>query len=231
MFRSSEREYTTIGEVVEELRKDFPDLSISKVRYLEEEGLIKPERTPGGYRKFKAEDVNRIGTILRLQKDKFLPLNVIKSKLKSGSFNEETYSEMPEESAPALDNSKKVKIDDVANIVDLSFEEVKVLETYNILQPEETEEGKVYNSIDVRVMQLVKELASFGIEPRHIRFYENFAEREASFFQQILLPSFKQKGEESKTKALEELSVLTKLTQELKFLLLQKSVKNYFQTS
>ncbi|MDO8885326.1 MerR family transcriptional regulator [Candidatus Oleimmundimicrobium sp.] len=237
MFRSSERDYATISEVVKELRKDYPDLSISKVRYLEEEGLIKPERTSGGYRKFKPVDVDKLRTILRLQKDNFLPLNIIKSKLKSLSFGKEVYSDTAENLASSLDEEtiyqeqKGVKIDDVPNISNLSFEEIKRLETYNILQPEETEEGKVYSSVDVKIMKIVKQLADFGIEPRHIRFYENFAEREASFYQQILLPSFKQKSEEGKIKAMEELSALIKLTQELKNLLLQKSIKNYFQTS
>jgi len=231
VFRSSERNYVTIGEVVEELRKEFPDLSISKVRYLEEEGLVKPGRTPGGYRKFSERDVRQLQKILKLQKEKYLPLSVIKIMLKTTSFDEEIKLTEPEDITPSFNSSKKTKVDDIAKTTDLSLEEVEDLENYNILQPQETEEGKVYDSIDMGIMQIVKKLSDYGIEPRHLRFYESFAEREASFFQQILLSSFKQKSEEGRKKAMEELAALTELTHKLKFLFLQKSIRNYFNIS
>jgi len=231
VFRSSERNYATIGEVVEELRKEFPGLSISKVRYLEEEGLVKPERTPGGYRKFSNGDVRQLQKILKLQKEKYLPLSVIKIMLKTTSFDEEIKLTESEDIAPSFNSSKKTKVDDIAKTTDLSLEEIENLENYNILQPQETEEGKVYDSLDTGIMQIVKKLSDYGIEPRHLRFYESFAEREASFFQQILLSSFKQKSEEGRKKAMEELAALTKLTHKLKFLLLQKSIRNYFNIS
>ncbi len=231
MFRSSERNYATIGEVVEELRKEFPGLSISKVRYLEEEGLVKPERTSGGYRKFSNGDVRQLQKILKLQKEKYLPLSVIKIMLKTTSFDEEIKLTESEDIAPSFNSSKKTKVDDIAKTTDLSLEEIENLENYNILQPQETEEGKVYDSLDTGIMQIVKKLSDYGIEPRHLRFYESFAEREASFFQQILLSSFKQKSEEGRKKAMEELAALTKLTHKLKFLLLQKSIRNYFNIS
>jgi len=231
VFRSSERNYATIGEVVEELRKEFPGLSISKVRYLEEEGLVKPERTSGGYRKFSNGDVRQLQKILKLQKEKYLPLSVIKIMLKTTSFDEEIKLTESEDIAPSFNSSKKTKVDDIAKTTDLSLEEIENLENYNILQPQETEEGKVYDSLDTGIMQIVKKLSDYGIEPRHLRFYESFAEREASFFQQILLSSFKQKSEEGRKKAMEELAALTKLTHKLKFLLLQKSIRNYFNIS
>jgi len=227
----SDRDYATIGEVVEELRGEFPGISISKVRYLEEEGLISPERTDGGYRKFKEKDYNQLKGILKLQRDKYLPLSVIKTKIKSRFFEEELKLTEEESLAQPLDDFQKVKIDDVPQITSVSIEEIEKLENYNIIQHEESEKGKVYASIDLKIMKLVKKLESYGIEPRHLRFYENFAEREASFFQQILLSSFMQKSDEGKKKALEELTGLTKITQELKSLLLQKSIRNYFHIS
>src|SRR5688572_8657575 len=89
------RDYMSIGEVLDSIKADFPDISISKIRFLESEGLISPERTPSGYRKFYDGDVARLRYILSLQRDQFLPLRVIKDKLRDADSNGGTYPTEP----------------------------------------------------------------------------------------------------------------------------------------
>ena len=100
---SRSRDYLSIGEVLEEVRADFPDISISKIRFLESEGLIEPERTPSGYRKFFPKDVDRLRYILSLQRDQFLPLKVIKDRISSGSNGGVAPASAPVPGGVALD--------------------------------------------------------------------------------------------------------------------------------
>jgi DNA-binding transcriptional MerR regulator len=101
----SGREYMTIGEVVEHLAESYPDLTISKVRFLEDEGLVSPERTGGGYRKFHPADVTRIELVLRLQRDNFMPLAVIREKLK-----EVDKGRVPPELQPSVSRAEAIQL-------------------------------------------------------------------------------------------------------------------------
>ncbi|MDI6688988.1 MAG: MerR family transcriptional regulator [Actinomycetota bacterium] len=225
-----ERNYMTIGEVVSRLKDKFPGLSISKVRYLEEEGLIKPERTKGGYRKFSEENIKRLETILRLQKKKFLPLDVIRERLRLLDKGESLpeFEEVPLTECYPFPEETQVSLEDVSQLAGLSTDEIKDLESFGIVKPKQTEEGRIFSSLDVNIMRIARSLSRYGIEPRHLRMYENFAEREASFFQQILLPTLKQKSPEGRERTIERLSELVKLSEEFKRLVLQKTLRCYF---
>ncbi|MDI6799165.1 MAG: MerR family transcriptional regulator [Actinomycetota bacterium] len=225
MLGSTDRDYATIGEVVEELKREFPALSISKIRYLEEEGLINPKRTSGGYRKFSTKDVERIRTILRLQKEKFLPLSVIKSQLKV-FLKTENYPRTHPKVEKAFDTEMSLK--KAAKSLNISDPEIETLKDYKIIQPVETEEGNVLGSIDLSIMKLVKKLENYGMEPRHIRFLENTIERELSFYQQIFPSSMMQKGDKGRKRALGDFSNFITMTQDLKDLLLKKSIKSNY---
>lgn len=225
MLGSTDRDYATIGEVVEELKREFPALSISKIRYLEEEGLINPKRTSGGYRKFSTKDVERIQTILRLQKEKFLPLSVIKSQLKI-FLKTENFPRTQLGAEKVFEDEMSLKKADES--LKLSDPEIKTIKDYKIIQAAETEEGNISDSVDLTIMKLVKELENYGMEPRHIRFLENAIEREIFFYQQIFPSNIMQKGDKGKKRLLGDFSGFISMTQDLKDLLLKKSIKSNY---
>lgn len=213
-----------IGEVVQRLQVRFPEITISKIRYLEEEGLISPERSRGGYRYFSKEDVKRLETILKLQKEHFLPLTAIKRKLETTDVESKEISPFiwEKDKGPLYSGEsflKKTK---------LSSEVINLLEEFKLLLPKETEKGKVYNSQDVKVASLFRELSKFGLEPRHLKLFESFAEREVNIFWQILSPLYQAKTPEKWRKIREKLLELVNRTHQLKDIFFKKHLRDYF---
>ncbi len=232
---SSKRDYLTIGEVVDHLKPRYPDLSISKIRYYEEEKLIRPERTPGGYRKFRKEDVQRLELALRLQKEKYLPLNVIRQNLDMMDMGQLTpeVKQLANTNHDALITSDDgpVPTEKAIGSIGISPETAKMLENFGIIQPVKTSEGKCYNSIDIRLMIIAREMARYGIEARHLRMYSTLAEKESTLFQQILYPIVRQKSDDKSQRIQEVLEILSDLSNQLKALLLEKKVKEYLQVT
>lgn len=229
----SRRDYLTIGEVVELLKTRYPDLSISKIRYYEAENLIRPERTTGGYRKFREDDVQRLELALRLQRERYLPLNVIRQNLDMMDMGQIT---------PEIENlSKTDNIDDSSteddpvptekaiNSIGIAPEAAKMLENFGIITPVKTSEGRCFTSTDIKLMMIAKEMAKYGIEPRHLRMYSSLAEKESALFQQILYPIIRHKGEDKDQRLIEVLEILRELSNQMKSLLLKKKVKAFLQ--
>lgn len=190
---SRSRDYLSIGEVLESVRHDFPDVSISKIRFLEAEGLIAPERTPSGYRKFYDGDLARLRYILSLQRDQFLPLKVIRERLDQVDSNGAGLpaveaptgrGDAPTSSPPIVGGVQmsRAELVDAAGLTDM---ELRGLEDYGILRRVDDE---TFDESDLIVARTAKKLLGYGIEPRHLRMYRQFAEREAAFFEQIVTP-------------------------------------------
>jgi len=231
----SSRDYLTIGEVVNQLKPRYPDLSISKIRYYEEENLIKPERTAGGYRKFRKEDLQRLELALRLQKEKYLPLNVIRQNLDMMDMGQLTpevkqLSKDTEQLNLAQDD-EPVPIDKAISSIGIAPETAKMLENFGIIKMIKTSEGKCYSSEDIKIMIVARELAKYGIEPRHLRLYSTFAEKESTLFQQILYPMMRQKGDDKNQRIKESLENLSELSDQLKTLLLKKRVSEFLKAT
>lgn len=228
------RDYLTIGEVVERLVPTYPDLTISKVRFLEDEGLISPDRTAGGYRKYHPADVQRLELVLRLQKDHFMPLAVIRDKL-----DDLDKGKMPPELKPALDHAEAmalpleeaetVPLDRVPDILGLPTAFIRELASFGIVSLVQGERGEELAGPDVSIAHTCWDLRRFGIEPRHMRMYETFAEREAAFFQQILMPAMRHKTPEARQKLVETLVDLMGKTGELKEHMLRRAVGRLFE--
>jgi DNA-binding transcriptional MerR regulator len=224
----------TIGEVVERLSNTYPGLSISKIRFLEEEGLVTPERTPGGYRKFTQADLARIEMILRLQKEHFLPLAVIAEKLEDVDRGrtppELRGSGEPGETTPLpLDEVPSVPIDDVPAALGLPASFIEELVEFGLVTLEDEDGQRVLGGDDVSVAHACWDLRRFGVEPRHLRMYETFAEREATLFSQILMPAFRHRTPETRQKLIDTLSELTQLTSDLKTHLLRRALGTTFE--
>lgn len=225
--------YMSIGTVVDMLTKEWPDLTISKIRFLEDEGLIDPKRTRGGYRRFSEADVERLRMILLLQKERYLPLKVIKDELKKVSTGRLSAADVigeagaKVEAAQALeDTGKRMTVEEAVEVSGLTLKEIRDLEAYGLVSSEPGEKGIVYSPSNVKVMHLVRSLAKHGIEARHLKMYQSFAERESSLLTQIVMPILKQKSEEAKMEAVSTLSELAALSGELRQALLDNNLRD-----
>jgi DNA-binding transcriptional MerR regulator len=230
----SARDYLTIGEVVRRLEGSYPNLSISKIRFLEEEGLVTPERTAGGYRKFSPSDVQRVDMILKLQRDHFLPLAVIREKLVDfdrGRVPAEFARGLGTVAEPLVvsEDDTPVPVDEVQSALGIPVSFVRELMEFGLVVPSVEDGREVLPRADVLIVHAAWDLRRFGIEPRHLRMYETFAERESAFFQQILMPAFRHKTADTKTKLGETLGELGDMTDELKNRLLQRALGRVFE--
>lgn len=229
------RDYMTIGEVVERLGAVYSDVSISKIRFLEDEGLVTPERTPGGYRKFTAADVARLELVLRLQRDHFLPLAVIREKLADfdrGRIPPELRQSVPTVAEPIalpLDEAQTLPLDEAPTALGVPVSFIRELAEFGLVELVKGESGDEIPRPDTAIVHATWDLRRFGVEPRHLRMYETFADREAAFFSQILMPSFMHRTPETRQKLVEALSELTSLTDELKGRLLRRALGRVFE--
>lgn len=198
--------YLTIGKVVSKLQEQYPDLSVSKVRYLEDEGLLTPSRTPGGYRLYSARDIQRLETILYLQKSRFLPLSVIKDELdgnKGGmdSTPEDGCEATSDSVDPTLSVSPEAErelhpIDRIPEVAGVPISLVRKLADCSIIKLVKSPAGRdLVRGSDLRLIRACSELARFGIEPKNLRQYLAAANREIPMFEQALASLSRHQGE------------------------------------
>jgi DNA-binding transcriptional MerR regulator len=228
------RDYLTIGGLVESLVPAHPDLTISKVRFLEDEGLVTPERTAGGYRKFSTSDVARVDLILRLQKEHFLPLAVIREKLKDldkGKIPEEIRPMVtrPEAVASVFESGDAVPLESVPSSLGFPTSFVRELAEFGLVRIVSGEKGEELPRGDVQIAHTCWDMRGYGIEPRHLRVFATAAEREAALFEQILLPGYRNRTPETRQKLLETLGELMRLTDELRRDLAKRAVSGTFE--
>ena len=213
----------TIGAVCECLRTEFPDISISKIRYLEDQGLLTPKRTRGGYRLFSDEDVERLETILRLQRDEFLPLRVIKQSLAMPG------SERTKRRAQSLrepDVEDEVDIGELCERAGISVELARQLEEFGLLQPRIEAGDRLYREGDVDVAIACSRLARFGIDARHLRAFRTAAGRQSALLEQLVAPALRSRNPERRKSALDDLETLAAVSQELAQLLFMRDLRH-----
>src|SRR3712207_4000751 len=162
---------STIGAVCRRLKSDFPDISISKIRYLEDQGLLTPKRTQGGYRLFGEEDIERLQTILRLQRDEFLPLRVIRQELASPAAKDRKRRRKSALAGAEDDVDLAVLCERAA----ITREVARELEEYGVLAPRSSGGEKRYAESDVDIASACGRLARYGIAPRHLRAFRTAA--------------------------------------------------------
>ena len=207
------RAYLSIGEVLGKLRGDFPDVTISKIRFLESEGLIEPQRTPSGYRKFTTTDLERLRYVLLAQRDQYLPLKVIKENLDAldrGLQPAQNPGAAPTPRLASVDGSiapsafieqseLRLSRDELLSSSGISEEQLVELEGYGLIQIK----GRHYDGDALTVAKVVAEIAAFGIEGRHLRAFKTAADREVGLVEQVITPLMRQKNPESKARAQE----------------------------
>lgn len=176
----------TISRVISLLKKHYPDIAASKLRYLEDEGLLQPARTPKGYRVYSEEDVRRIETILHMQHDEFLPLSVIKERLDNGGASL-TFSEYGESVLATTAAQKAVPINEVSELLSVDSSFITQLDDAGVIHIHKSNQGRLLiNPAYYDLIRLAKQLSSYGIEPRNLRSFVNAANRKAVLIEQAL---------------------------------------------
>ena len=229
----------TIGAVCKALRQEFPDISISKIRYLEDQKLLEPRRTPGGYRLYAHTDVARLRTILRMQRDEFLPLRVIRQELASGRMDGGEAT-VPTPSPEAVDGGARPRrrpsmsvtgggalytLEDVLEDTRAESSMIAELEEYGVIKGEHRAGTKYFDETEREIIRAVTELARYGVGGRNLRAFRTSADREAALLQQILAPALRSRNVERRKEAVEALENLAAVTTHLKHLLLIRDLR------
>jgi DNA-binding transcriptional MerR regulator len=273
------RGHLSIGEVLSLLQAEFPDITISKIRFLESQGLIDPERTPSGYRKFYEADITRLRWILQQQRENFLPLKVIKERLEAGELDEigdgaggaatgspasgpslpaelalaPSAEPLPAPPAPDPDagrgaaraardavrtapldaGSASVALsrDELADAAGITPADVADLERFGLLSGRTIGPTVLYDEAALGVARLAAGFLRHGVEGRHLRMYKVAAEREASFFQQVVMPLLKQRHPGARQQAVETLGELAELGEGLRAAMLHHALRDYLGAS
>jgi DNA-binding transcriptional MerR regulator len=218
-----ERALLTIGAVCEQLKGDFPDISISKIRYLEDQGLIAPKRTRGGYRLFGEDDVERLRRILALQRDEFLPLRVIRQELATPSAKERKRKRSTALSGPV----DEFDLDELCERAGISRDLARELEEYGLLAPRTEARQKRYSETDAGIAIACGRLADYGISARHLRTFRTAADREASLLEAVVAPALRARNAERRQEGLRELESLAEAAQELAQLLFLRDLREF----
>jgi DNA-binding transcriptional MerR regulator len=214
----------TIGAVCDLLKADFPTISISKIRYLEDQKLISPQRTPGGYRLYSPLEVERLRTILRLQRDEFLPLRVIRQELESsttGAFsvaNQAKQLKRAHLADPAP--TRRYSPDEILATTGADVGLLRALEEFQLIGG-----GDGFDETDREVVRTALELASYGVEPRHLRIFRVAADREAGLLEQLLSVGLRSRNPDRRREALEALENLAALAAHMRHLMLISSLR------
>jgi DNA-binding transcriptional MerR regulator len=222
----------TIGVVCKLLKGEFSDISISKIRYLEDQKLLAPRRTQGGYRLYSPADVARLRTILRLQRDEFLPLRVIRQELAAGRESDTAIGdERAAESLPARrtslaePSSEKYELAELMDYTGVDERLVRELEEYRVIKAELQDGKRCYDDLDREIVRAVGELTRYGVAPRNLRVFRTSADREAALLEQILAPALRSRNRERRGEAIEALESLAAVVSHLKHLLLVRDLR------
>ncbi len=233
----------TIGAVCKALVQEFPDISISKIRYLEDQKLLNPRRTPGGYRLYTQGDVARLRTILRMQRDEFLPLRVIRQELAAGRAGGGTGIVGSEivggggrgGSGMAVPRGGRVRVQEASGAL-YSLQEVledtkaeaklvSELEDYSVVKGQARGGVRYYDETEREIIGAVAELARYGVGGRNLRVFRSSADREATLLQQILAPALRSRNPQRRKDALEALENLAAVTTHLRHLMLVRDLR------
>jgi DNA-binding transcriptional MerR regulator len=233
------RAFMSIGEVLGALRPDFPDVTISKIRFLESEGLIGPERTASGYRKFSRDDVARLRYVLAAQRDNYLPLRVIKGHLEAidrgleppatpGGGPQVPRALVVADGLPGPDtfgrdaSELRLSRDEILEAAGVDAAELTTLEQYGLVT---ARPGGYYDGDALVIAKTVAEMSQFGLEPRHLRAFRSAAEREVGLVEQVVAPLVRQRNPEARGRAEEVARELAALSVKLHAMLVKAGLR------
>jgi DNA-binding transcriptional MerR regulator len=221
----------TIGAVCKALVQEFPDISISKIRYLEDQKLLAPRRTQGGYRLYTQSDIQRLRTILRLQRDEFLPLRVIRQELAGGRTDREVAASgdgrtLRRTMVSTRDPGALYSLEDVVDETGADPTLVRELVEFGVIKGDLRGGTRYYDETEREIVRAVSELARYGVGGRNLRVFRSSADREAQLLQSILAPALRSRNPERRKEAIEALENLASVTTHLRHLLLIRDLRN-----
>jgi DNA-binding transcriptional MerR regulator len=230
---SKRSDLLTIGEVLNQVRSEFDDISISKIRFLEAEGLIVPSRTKSGYRKFSSADVDKLRYILRMQRDHYLPLKVIKEHIEAidrGLKPEIDEIEKPKVPSALVDLNQlgikksniRVTREELIGNTSITDQDLKESEDYGLIKV--LADKRHYDDIAVKTARVIAALSGFGLEPRHLKFLKSGSDRESSLIKQVASPMSRSKRPDAGEQALEMMREISNLTNQLHFILVSSTL-------
>lgn len=224
------RKAITIGAVAKLLAKEFDDVSISKIRYLEDQKLVSPRRTPGGYRLYSQSDVERLRTVLRLQRDEFLPLRVIRQELASGptvaALGDGSSRANASRRARLIDSPRsRFSLEELLDETGARPDFVKELIEYRLLEPRSDNGVASFDETDLEVVRAASELARSGVEARNLRLFKTSAEREVQLVEALLAPRLASRNPQRRREATETLERMATVLSELKQALLVRDLR------
>jgi DNA-binding transcriptional MerR regulator len=222
---SANRKALTIGAVAKILSREFEDISISKIRYLEDQKLLSPRRTPGGYRLYSQADVERLRTILRMQRDEFMPLRVIRQELASGG--DRGRQEVPSRRVSSVEGAggAHIELDELVEQTGVSPDVISDLVEWRIVQPQRLDGRLLYDETDREIIKACSELARFGVSGRNLRALRTAADREAALLEQVVGAQLRSHNQARRQEAIENLDSLAAVCNNLTHLLLVRDLR------
>ena len=225
---SRPRKALTIGAVAKILSQEFDDISISKIRYLEDQKLLAPRRTAGGYRLYSQADVERLRAILRMQRDEFLPLRVIRQELATGDFTGSRRGTEGAASRRATSVEAPVSTmgqDELLEEAGVSETLLRELQEFGIVQPDRRDGRVTYDETDLEIVRAAAQLSRFGVAGRNLRVFRTSADREAALLEQLVGSGLRSRSQARRKEALENLESLAGICGHLKHLLLVRDLR------
>jgi len=227
LFDVGDDRLMTIGAVVDRLRDEFPDVTVSKLRYLEEQHLIAPRRTKGGYRLFSPEDYRRLVRVLSLQRDEYLPLKVIRRELERPAAAVPTPARTGLRKADFVpsDEEREYSAEEIREMTGADGALLDELEDYELVKTHQVGGVKRYAETDAAIVATAQQLATAGLRPKNLRALKSSTDREWGLIEQLLLPALRSRRPERRREALDVLEEIVQATSQLQQLLLTKNIR------
>ena len=223
-FDASEK-LLTIGALVDALRREFPDISVSKLRYLEEQGLVTPQRTKSGYRLYSREDFSRLVRVLSMQRDEYMPLKVIRRELERNPAPTlpTTRQGLPKTEI-LVKEQREYTADEIHALTGADPTLLAELEEYELVRPRQIGGVRRYLEVEAGIVGAAAQLAQMGLRPKHLRLYKSAVDREIGLVEQILLPALMSSKPERRREALDQIDNIVSATAQLRQLLLSRGL-------
>ena len=227
LFDVGDEKLYTIGSVVERLRGEFPDISVSKLRYLEEQGLVTPRRTKSGYRLFSQDDFGRLVRVLGLQRDEYLPLKVIRRELERSpaSALPSARQGLRKTDLLAVGEEREYTAEEIQQMTGAAATLLSELEEFELVHARQVSGVRRYTETDAGIVGAAAQLAQLGLRPKNLRVVKSAVDREIGLIEQVLLPALKSNRQERRREGLEQLDDIVQATTQLRQLLLARGVR------
>lgn len=227
LFDVGDDRMLTIGSVVDRLRVEFPDISVSKLRYLEEQGLVTPQRTKSGYRLYSQDDFSRLVRVLTMQRDEYLPLKVIRRELERSpaSALPTARQGLRKTDLVAVGQTREYTAEEVQQLTGADATLLAELEDYELVRARQVSGVRRYSETDTGIVAAAAQLAQLGLRPKNLRILKSAVDREIGLIEQVLLPSLRSNRPEHRRQGLDQLDDIVQSASQLRQLLLARGLR------